>query len=53
MSPGAGMAQSPYPAAASAAVRVSMVTPAPAVTVAGDPEATDTEVRCWVVSTSR
>ena len=29
-----------------------MVTPACAVTVAGAPAATDTEVRCWVVSTS-
>src|ERR1019366_830823 len=52
MSPGAGMAQKPWPAAASAVVRVSMVTPAPAVTVAGEPEAMDSEVRCWVVSTS-
>ena len=29
-----------------------MVTPDCAVTVAGVPAATDTEVRCWVVSTS-
>jgi len=40
------------PDAASALVRVSIVTPVPTVAVAGDPALMDTEVRCWVVSTS-
>lgn len=52
MSPGAGMAHNPYPAAASVLVSVSMVMPAWAVTVAGGPPVTLAEVRCWVVSSS-
>ena len=53
MSPGAGMAHSPWPAAATAVVRASIVMPACAVTVAGLPAVTDTEVSDSVVLTSR
>jgi hypothetical protein len=52
MSPGAGMAHKPYPAAASAVVRLSMVAPACTLTVASEPAAVAIEVRCWVVSSS-
>ena len=54
MSPGAGLAVRPSPAAPRVDSRVSMVTPAWAVTVAGDPDLlTEMPVRCCVVSTSR